>query len=52
MLDFLFGEKRIRVITTQYTRQMYTHARKNPNNGFTETLRSELKFIKGWKRVK
>lgn len=30
---------------------MYTHERKHPKTGFKETLRSELKFIKGWKRI-
>jgi hypothetical protein len=31
---------------------MYLHVRKNPKTGFKETLNSEMRFIKGWKRVK
>lgn len=30
---------------------MYKHERKNPKNGYIETLWSSLRFIKGWKRI-
>jgi hypothetical protein len=31
---------------------MYRHMRKNPKNGFTEYLYSDMRYIKGWKRIK
>ena len=31
---------------------MYIHTRKCPKTGFHETLKSEMRFIKGWKRIK
>jgi hypothetical protein len=31
---------------------MYKHVRKCPRTGFTETLNSELRFVKGWKLIK
>lgn len=30
---------------------MYKHIRKNPKTGFTETIVSNMRFIKGWKRL-
>ncbi len=31
---------------------MYKHARFSPISGFYEEFWSEMKFIKGWKRIK